>query len=256
MNARKILLGLAFVALLGGLLGLGGLVCGLGVTESTGGAGGPGRGGPVVVVYTPRPTATAWPTFTPVPTETPVPTRVPRRTLTPTPTPESVGAGGPLDDGPVSGGEDGVGVEETAVPGPTPYGQLYRGGVKLVRQTFFPLLSTELPDYLRERNLEALPPSEEVVNSGIPFVMWGVFFDVLAAEEGFEMEGLVRWVQLGGDFGDVVMYESPVTIKKEEPFFYSGLGEESGRLWKRGQYRVEFLDDRGYRTVSWRFRVR
>ena len=87
-------------------------------------------------------------------------------------------------------------------------------------------------------------------------MMWGVFFDTGEAEEDFEMVGIVRWVDRDTPLGELVMYESEVTISKEEPFFYSGLGDEGARLWRPGFYRVEFLDDRDILSVAWEFEVR
>ena len=86
--------------------------------------------------------------------------------------------------------------------------------------------------------------------------MWGVFFDVSRSGPEFEMEGKIRWVDVGGPLGPYVMYESVVVVSRDEPFFYSGLGDQGGRVWKRGVYRVEFLDDRGLKVVAWDFEVR
>lgn len=271
MKSRRFLV-VVVVAVLLGFAVLGSCWLYWGGGDGGGGRGGDGgdgndavggleSGGLVEVVS--KPTATPWPTFTAVPTATTRPTRVPRPTFTPKPTRvvknllklgDVVGkdeSGAPLE-----GVDDGVVATAAPTPGPTPYGQLYRGGVRLVTQSFFPLQSTELPDYLKEKRFELLPPPAEFVLSSVPFLMWGVSFDVSAAEEDFSMDGLIRWVQRSGPLGDAVMYENSVSISKEEPFFYTGLGDESGQLWKTGFYRVEFLDDRGRRAVSWEFEVR
>ena len=104
-----------------------------------------------------KPTATPWPTFTVVPTSVPEPTRRIWPTFTPVPTKEPevevrVGLGGG-DDLLLEAGEGNVDDTEGVggFPGPTPYGQLYRGGVRLIRQSLFPMQNAELPGLSEEQ---------------------------------------------------------------------------------------------------------
>ena len=217
--------------------------------------GGPGAG---AVGYTPVPTATPWPTFTPVPVLVLPPTATPWPTLTPAPTVDSAARQAAIallnvgKDGPEGAGGD-------SSEDPLVEVTLDGGGSALppvIKQTFFPMQSVVVPDFLSANKLENLPEPVGFVRFGVPFVMWGVWFDTLDVPEDFEMEGTVRWVNVRGAFGDLVMRQSSVTVTRDEPFFYSGLGDAEGRVWKPGAYRVEFLDSEGHKSVSWPFEVR
>ena len=207
-------------------------------------------------LYTASPTATPWPAFTPVVVAPVAPTSTPWPTFTPEPTDDSsvrsvaislLGSG----DRPVGGGS-----AVDAVPTATPVQEFSPVDAPVVRQTFFPLQSVQLPDSIAENRLENLPEPVRTVRVGVPFLIWGVWFDFREAPEDFEMEAMVRWVTVGGTMGDLVVHQSQVELSRNVPFFYSGLGDPHGRVWKPGSHRVELVSQRGNRLVSWSFEVR
>ncbi len=240
---------------------------------------------PVVTVIRP-PTATPWPTFTPVPaaTSTAVPAVAVDAAATATaaavdaapvfaePAPAEadvywgIGTVGPPDvgvngnanpDAAMAGPDVAVEVEADLVPTPTPYGMLYRGGVKFVRQSLFPVQEDIQPTFILERNWDDMPGSYDFVLSGTHHVYWVVIFDVGEAPPDFEFPGVVRWVDITPGFQQLVMHQTPVLISREQFFFLAGVGDEFGQVWSRpGRYRVEFLDDRNYLVLDWEFEVR
>ena len=221
-------------------------------------------------VYVPEATATPWPTFTPVPTVTPaptanpVPTVGPTATLAPTVTPTLVPTAEPTE---VLATTEVIvvaeaGVAETAeptaglTPGPTPYGKIWSDDFFFWQQSLFPLQTGDTPSYLANREWDKLPRPVGFVSRLTKFVVWVVIFDGSRASDDFVMKGFVRWSETPDDRDSLIMLESPVTLSKEDPFFYTGLGTHTPGFWKIGKYRIELLDDRYKPVVGWTFEVR
>ena len=231
------------------------------------------------VLYTPPATATPWPTFTPVPppsptvlpTATPVsvllveaPRAVPSGPVSPPPTgaqeaavpvPAAVSGGGPSAAAP-----DGSFSSSTPVPSPSPspvpYGKVPGEEVYFYQQSFFPLQVSRLPERLRSGNPDVWPRTVKVVSAGTRYVVWAVAFDVSSAPDDFVLEGFVRWTDVTPGLDPLIMLESPKRISKVERLFYTGLGRGTPGFWKRGSYRVEFMDDEFESFLSWEFEVR
>ena len=203
---------------------------------------------PVVLTF--APTATPWPTFTPVPTPTaaPTPTAVPTPVPTSTPWPrtfmESPVSG--ISRGDISGSGDGS-------EGPV---AVIGENVFLAKQGLVAFRGDELPDYLRSRDWDRMPDSVRVVSTDTRFMLWVVAYDFSQVGYGAELEGFIRWVSIRPDVEPLTMYELPVTLSHDSPFFYHGLGAPEPGLWSRGEYRVEFLDSGYNRVLSAGFEVR
>ena len=198
-------------------------------------------------VYVLPPTATPWPTFTPAPTPTAVLTPVPTQTSVPTATPWPRRSRGGIS---------------TALPegaptiSPTPYGKLPRGEVYLEKQSLVAFWGGDLPDFLLAKEWDRMPDPVRVVSSDIPYLLWVVAFDFTQAEPGYAMPGFLRWLSVALGVESMVMFETPVTVSAESPFFYHGLGSDDGSIWNPGFYRVDLLDDRYQPVVHADFEVR
>ena len=187
-----------------------------------------------------RPTATSWPTFTPVPTATLTPSPAP--TMRPAPTATPWPRSSPARKNPVAG--------EGEFPGPSPVpdgSELERNNVFLAKQALLPFRGGELPDYLAEQDWDRMPSPSPLVSSDARYMLWVVAFDFTQASADYEVPGLIRWRSVPPGVEPVIMYEVPMTISAETPFFYHGLGRDDPGLWLPGFYRVEFLD--GLREV-------
>ena len=226
------------------------------------GGGGPGDGagvGPDSVraaelVYTPFPTATAWPTFTPYPTPSPTDVPVPVPSPTPTSVPVVVPALAPI--APV----DVVDVA-AATPAPTPYGKYPGKEVYFRRQFLFPLLKDDVPDYVWGGLVEQWPPSFKVVKEYTPYVVWAVAYDLGGVGAGEVVKGVVRWWDVTPGWEPLLIMEQKVNLSEHEDIFYVGLGEDPDRpgsraVWSKGRYRLEFLSDELESVVDWFFEVR
>ena len=262
------------------VLGLTALGCGSGSDGSSSGVMvGVDVSPPPSWVYTPAPTATSWPTFTPVPTTltpTPVPTPAltlgptltPWPTLTSTPAPTVVPTEVPTSVPDVSElsppvlGSPTPGVVNTPeptvdlTPSPTPYGKIWNDDFFFWQQSFFPLQSSEVPQYLNDNEWEKLPPPVDFVSRFSRFVIWVVVFDGSRADPDFVMNGFVRWIEMPPGDESLIMLESPVELSVPAPFFYTGLGRASPGFWRVGNYRIELLDDRYEPVVGWNFEVK
>ncbi len=237
------------------------------------------------VPYARPATATPWPTFTPAPpppsptappTATPAvvlvveaPRAVPSGSVFPTPT-GAPGAAVPALGSAVSGGgasaaaPDGDSFSPTPVPSstpvpsptPVPYGKVPGEEVYFHQQSFFPLQVSRLPEHLRSGNPDVWPRSVKVVSSETRYVVWAVAFDVSSAPDDFVLEGFIRWTDVTPGVDPLIMLESPKRVSKVERLFYTGLGRGTPGFWKRGVYRVEFMDDEFESFLSWEFEVR
>ena len=224
-------------------------------------------------VYVPEATATTWPTFTPVPTVTPAPTATPFPTVGPTATlaatviPTLVPTAEPMEVLEVRATAEVIVVAEPVVaeipeptaaltPGPTPYGKIWSDDFFFWQQSLFPLQTGDTPSYLVNREWDKLPRPVGFVSRLTKFVVWVVIFDGSRASDDFVMKGFVRWSETPDDRDSLIMLESAVTLSKEDPFFYTGLGTHTPGFWKIGKYRIELLDDRYEPVVGWTFEVR
>ena len=203
------------------------------------------------VVPAVSPTSTPWPTFTPVPTPTPSPSP----TVGPTPIPTSTPwprtfLGTPVAGVPVSNlpmlevGPDGV---PPAVIGEN---------VFLAKQGLVAFRGGELPDYLRARDWDRMPDSVRIVSTDTRYMLWVIAYDFNQAPHGAELQGFIRWVSIRPGLDHLTMYERPIVLSHDAPFFYHGLGGDKPGLWSTGDYRVEFLDSGHNRVISAGFEVR
>lgn len=205
-------------------------------------------------VYTPFPTATAWPTFTPYPTPTPTNVPVPVPSPTPTLAPVVVPTLAPVAP------EEGLDVP-AATPLPTPYGKYPGREVYFRRQFLFPLLKDEVPDYVWGGMVEQWPPSFKVVSEYTPYVVWAVAYDLDGVGPEEVVQGVVRWWDVTPGWEPVLIMEQRVRLSEHEDIFYVGLGEDSARpgsraVWRKGRYRLEFLSGELEPVVDWDFEVR
>ena len=218
-------------------------------------------------LYLLPPTATPWPTFTPMPTvpAAAVATLVP--TMVPTVTPELPRVievvlgedGGGVDLG--NGAEEIVApVSVTVVPSPTPYGKIWSADVFFKCQSLFVSQVGAVPDSLKGDDLTCgdLPAIQEVFSRTSPFLNWAVIFDLSDAPADFVMRGEIRWWDLNHPTQDVLMIHGNVEIVAHGLgfYFYEGMGRSGGGFWRPGKYRVELVDDRFERVVSWDFLVK
>ena len=141
-------------------------------------------------------------------------------------------------------------------PSPTPYGKIWSDDFFFWQQSFFPLQSTEVPQYLNDNEWEKLPAPVEFVSRFSRFVMWVVVFDGSRADPDFVMNGFVRWTEILPSGEPLIMLESPVELSVLAPFFYNGLGRQTPGFWRVGNYRIELLDDRYEPVVGWNFEVK
>ena len=228
------------------------------------GCGGGGSGEGVTVgadevraaelVYTPFPTATAWPTFTPYPTAEPTDAPIP----VPSPTPTLVPAVAPTLAPIVP--EEGIDVR-AATPMPTPYGKYPGKEVYFRRQLLFPLLADEVPDYVWGGLVEQWPPSFKVVKEYTPYVVWAVAYDLGGVGGDEVIKGVVRWWDMTPGWEPLLIMEQRVNLSDHEDIFYVGLGEDPERpgsraVWRKGRYKLEFLSDELEPVVDWVFEVR
>ena len=126
-------------------------------------------------------------------------------------------------------------------PSPTPYGKVPGFPVAMAQQTVFPLMTTDLPDYLESGELSRWPVGSELISRGVNFVVWAVAFDMSEVSEDFVLDGYVRWVQMTSEVESVVMLESPVALSKAEPLFYEGLGRNYPGVLEPGNLPVGIL---------------
>ena len=223
--------------------------------QSSGGAAPPASSGllpgdgavPSAEVQQLPPTATPWPTFTPAPTPTltPVPTPTQHPAPTPTPWPRRPALGSI-----VPGATPTPGLERSTSGGPEDF------GVYLGKQSLAPFRGEQLPDYLVAMDWDQMPDSPGVVAPDIPYMLWVVVFDFAEADPGYEIDGLIRWWSTPGGRPPVIMFETPVTLSENLPFFYHGLGDDAPGIWIPGFYRVEFLDGRHSVIARASFEVR
>lgn len=212
------------------------------------------------------PTATFWPTFTPQPTPTAtlavrpaVPTAAPTvllPTASPTPTPTWIA---PTATPALSGTRAPAPTmvpTATAHPTPTRYGQLAGGPAHLSRHTVLAFRNLSAAEaYFGSGDVTRWASPDGRFSRNARYLVWAVAFDVTEAADDFLVEGTARWLDLDRALDNKVIYQENFVVSKEQPGFFSGLGEDVPGFWRPGRYRVEWWDDRDVAVIGWDFEV-
>lgn len=201
-------------------------------------------------------TATPWPTFTPMPTWEPVvlPTGVavvfPPEEPAMTPSPAEFPTLAPTPTVAVLPTVDATGLdteEFVATPTPEPFQlRIPDTDVKVVRQTVFMSHYPEGPDFWP-------PPSSVFYARTARFIGWRVMLDYADAPDGFEMQGLMRWLNVST--GEHVIYQEPYQMVKGQDLIFM-MGKPVPGFWTPGRYRLELWDNRDRVAVYYDFQVR
>ena len=252
-------------------------------------------GAPSPVVWARPPTATPWPTFTPAPRATATPSPVVAaatatqtlRLSTSTSTPASIAKGElaeresatvaalPTRSAETSTPELTEQVAATATVEPVEAlrssRELYRDGVLFHTFSFFPLQGTRYPDCIEEgrlggqvdlivqgRMVECLSqPFPRVPRSSYSLAFF-VVFDTRQSPDDLRMEMRIRWLQgpLVGEDYVVMMDTAGLFLTRSAGYVVLEQRiEEVSKVFSRGSYVIELLDDLGEVVVFWEFEV-
>ena len=121
--------------------------------------------------------------------------------------------------------------------------------VRIVRQTMFMSVVARLPEFLPKSQTEFYTRTAR-------FIGWFVVLDYSVVGESFEMEGMLRWLNMSTG-KEHVIFQRPFVMRAADGntlFFMTGRGEPG--FWTPGKYRAELWDNRDRVIVRYDFEVR